>query len=466
MRNTNKAEQYSIKNTKELNNKLKKRNMETLNFEGLRNLKHQDIIQSKLLNRYWSEEVELVVNSLKEDKVKITKQFILDITINGLLVLIMLFPELLDVIKSKRNFKKVKNTIRGERNASLSCFLANDGYRLYDFGDPEFSGNVFSIFCKVFKIDNTPKNFPMLLGLIYEFVTGEKAPERNDNANFFESELKDDVDFEIEELPKKKWDKPIKKYLKKHLIKSKVLSQNNVVIPKSYTFRSQNNGKVYKRIRKENEIILAHKMNNHVKVYCPFGEYKHLWINGAKDSYCFGLESLKEVIEELEYINQAIEAGDYPEELIRGQVIISSGMKDTLVLQSLGYNAICFNSETTTYVSSIIEDTMLKMNQECVDGFEIAIVYDLDSTGEKSAEALAAKFKEYTRFTPRIIKLPKQLKKKGGKDVSDWITLGLSVQKLRDALQPKFETDNETANVVSSVSPISSNPNNLKAKRD
>ncbi len=118
-------------------------------------------------------------------------------------------------------------------------------------------------------------------------------------------------------------------------------------------------------------------------------------------------------------------------------LIITSGEKDVLTLSSQRYTAICLNSETQIK----IDDNILK---EIKSRFStIAVLYDLDETGEKSALALA------NQYDFQFIKLPMEMmEQKLGKDVSDYFKLVVSganpelfsVERFRELVEKSIST--------------------------
>ena len=76
----------------------------------------------------------------------LTRESLIEATEGGWLFFTKLFPELINARRNDRHCENVKNHFRGERKASLSCFKKGEMWRLYDHGDPDFSGDMFSIY--------------------------------------------------------------------------------------------------------------------------------------------------------------------------------------------------------------------------------------------------------------------------------------------------------------------------------
>lgn len=77
---------------------------------------------------------------------ELTKESLIELTEGGWAFFVKLFPELIHARRNDRRCDNVKNHFRGERKASLSCYKKGDIWKLYDHGDPDFSGDMFSIY--------------------------------------------------------------------------------------------------------------------------------------------------------------------------------------------------------------------------------------------------------------------------------------------------------------------------------
>lgn len=155
--------------------------------------------------------------------------------------------------------------------------------------------------------------------------------------------------------------------------------------------------------QKDSLIFKYQLSNGSAKFYRPFAkpendEYKFWWkdkVTGDAD-YVFGLDQLDE--------NGAV-------------VFITGGEKDVMCLAGQGINAVSLNSETAIVPKWLIKELQGRFK-------EIRILYDIDETGlEKSAKWA----KEYG-LTRGL--LPSELLVLGGKDVSDLIQLGLSIDEI------------------------------------
>ena len=362
---------------------------------------------------------------------RLTKAIILDITIGGLLYFYILFPQLRDAKIDDRRHKNVRNHLRGERKPSLSCYKKGDRWYLHDHADPDFSGDVFTIFAIVNKIRNIANNFKQILQGIYTAVTGEEAPKvETDRKSFVkmeESELPEGVKFLIEEVSFDDLGEDQINFLNQHGISAEFMKALGSVFLRSYTFEASS-GKVYKIYKPDGEVIIGHKFKDSVKIYKPYDpEYKCMWLGEKPDGYYYGNQYLEELYNKSNPKN--LESRVLND---KAQIVLCAGEKDTLIVNSLGFYGFCLNSETTTYFPEDLLIKILDIN-DFVKDFELVIVYDDDATGIKQAKRIAEKHSKY-EYNIRVVEFPSKLKENGGKDVADWITLGLPRAELKQLI--------------------------------
>ena len=129
-----------------------------------------------------------------------------------------------------------------------------------------------------------------------------------------------------------------------------------------------------------------------MKIYRPFSEVRFLYGGSLPDNYCFGLEMLPA-------------KGD--------TLFITGGEKDVLSLISKGFNAICFNSETSNIPQSIIKKLSYRFKH-------IVLLYDTDKTGLESS---AKHLQQLSNLGIKRLVLPLAGTKQE-KDISDYFRLG------------------------------------------
>lgn len=371
---------------------------------------------------------------------KLTKSALLELTMGGWLYFISLFTELKHAKINDHRCKNIINHIRGEKNASLSCFYKNDRWMLYDHADPDFKGDVFDIYGLI----NGITEFPKILEGLYREITGEEPPNsyREGVSNMEEIKLPEDVEFEIERMDFNNLDKAEKEFLKKFQINEESMKEYNSHFLSAYSFTASN-GKQYRITKKPKEVIIAHIFGDSVKIYKPYAnEFKYQWLGKKPKDYVYGIENLKVLFKDYKYNRESVANQKF-------QLILSAGEKDTLVLRSLGLNAVCLNSETSSYFPESLYIYLLDFNDLLHEDFELLVVYDLDDAGKKYAERIKEKQAKYD-YKLRVVELPEILAEKGGKDIADWISLGLPKDELISVI-----TNSESP--VSAISPYALN---------
>ncbi|WP_438710258.1 hypothetical protein ACSTS3_14390 [Aquimarina muelleri] len=131
------------------------------------------------------------------------------------------------------------------------------------------------------------------------------------------------------------------------------------------------------------------------KIYSPLTKhFRFTWLGNKPDSYVFGYQQLPKT---------------------GNRVFITGGEKDVLSLYAHNEFAVCFNSETATPPTTIIEDLKARFDT-------VIVLYDIDATGISQSNKLSSNF-----GLPRM-ELPQKLISKGGKDIADFFKLGYTLQ--------------------------------------
>jgi len=195
-------------------------------------------------------------------------------------------------------------------------------------------------------------------------------------------------------------------YWEQYQINHKTLVKYNVSAINNYTNHTKE-GKEYTITSKPNDPIFTYEINKDkcYKLYRPLSpekRYKFLWLGSKPNDFIFGYEQLPEN---------------------GNSVYIVGGEKDVLTMSAQGFDAISMNSETTL--------PSLDLINELKDRFKkVIILYDIDDTGINQS------IKICDRYNLSRAILPKKLKDLEGKDVSDYIKLGL---KFKDITKENFK---------------------------
>ena len=148
--------------------------------------------------------------------------------------------------------------------------------------------------------------------------------------------------------------------------------------------------------------MFGYVMQGFIKVYRPHSSVRFLYGGEKVDDYVFGLEQLSN----------------------KGDVVyITGGEKDVMSLSAHGFNAICFNSETSDIPKPLIELLSRRFRH-------IVILYDVDETGIRASYKVLQTFSELP-----ILRL--ELPLDGGKeqkDISDFFSMGRIATDLKGLL--------------------------------
>lgn len=191
-------------------------------------------------------------------------------------------------------------------------------------------------------------------------------------------------------------------------IPQKILEKYGIRSVLGYSYVNRKN-KVSSILSSPNDPIFAYPVEKNVfKLYRPLSKskgFKFRWFGKKKDEYIFGFEQLPN-------------KGDF--------VIICAGEKDTLSTNSLGYPAICLNSETAKLSPGLLFELRKKFST-------IFSLYDNDETGLKQAKRLLAESGVRPLIIPEFwINEERGLK---GKDISDYVSTSQPLEWLESQIE-------------------------------
>lgn len=164
-----------------------------------------------------------------------------------------------------------------------------------------------------------------------------------------------------------------------------------------------------KRLPK-NEIWIAYNVDGCAKLYCPSPK-AFRYLGKKPKNYVFGTNA--------QFENETM-------------VLLTGGEKDVLTLKSHGIEACCLNSETQLPSQRFLYGCYFEKR------YKIVVLYDLDSTGAAQSQ----KIKE--QFGLPIITLPSWVSDKGGKDVSDFYSLGGETPELLALIDDVIENHSDS----------------------
>ena len=300
--------------------------------------------------------------------------------------------------------KNLYNPFYKDSKASFSIYFKLNTKRWYfkDYGDPDFSGDVFDFAALHYGLD-LKIDFEEILDSMYNDLL-----EHKDNVSSLSDNSKLNPSSAIKEHNKKfevskiSFTESALNYFSQYNIPIEILEENRVCQLEAYRYFDKSNKEVHIR-RKNDELIFAFMGDDFAKIYHP-NPKRFIYMGNKPKDYEFGLR-------------------DYGMDEI---VILTAGEKDVLTLKSLGYNAFCLSNEGVDMPRYMAKDIYS-------DGAHVIIIYDIDKTGLRESKRLS----DECRY-PRII-LPNELAEMGGKDISDWIKLGLPKQKIHDLINETIE---------------------------
>lgn len=258
-----------------------------------------------------------------------------------------------------------KSPFRLEKRASLSFFRNKNGHiKWKDFGSSEPAGN------------------------IYDFVSKHIGSKEIDKIRAYmaRSDSFDNTRMVMKYVPKKElkleiktkqWEKKEIEYWEQFGLDKTTLKKFNVYPLKHYYINDI-------KTENSNELMFAEIVNDHVKIYRPLSK-EMKWKSNVKKEDVFGLEQLNKES--------------------KRTLIITKSLKDVMVLNKMGYNAISPQSETSDLPTSI-KETLNKYEN-------LYVFFDNDETGVRRGKEMAE------RYNAKSILIP--IEEYGSKDISDLV---------------------------------------------
>lgn len=316
--------------------------------------------------------------------------------------------------------KNFKNPLYDDKNASCNIYFDRHSrtFKMKDFGDESYSGDCFW-FVATIKGWNVKSDFSNIVSLINSDLNLNLAPSTTGTYINTTAKTtivsKEDISPNIAvekntssfKVESKQFTSTELGYWQKYGIKLSTLKLYHVTSVKSYESINRNN-EPFKIESSDLDPIFAYNGNGYVKLYRPLNnKMRFLYGGEMPEVYCFGLEQLPN-------------KGDI--------VFITGGEKDVMSLYSKGFFAVCFNSETASIPTTMIEMLERKFRH-------IIILYDSDETGKRES------LRHYNALSDHnVIRLELPLSgSKKEKDISDFFALGKSASDLRELITNSLE---------------------------
>ncbi len=338
----------------------------------------------------------------------ISKDEILDKTNRGLDV----FKHYLGIpFRPGKNFR---NPLYEDRNASCNIYFDKHSrtFRMKDFGDDSYSGDCFWFVATLKGLD-MKSHFTDIIDLIVmdlhlPVTSGTEWKRSGTAVSRPANEVSmDEINVSIFKIENKPFSNAELDYWHRYGIHSCVLEEFHVTSVNSYESVNRSN-QPFRIQSSEADPVFAYNGVGYVKLYRPLNrKFRFIYGGQMPDVYCFGLEQLPN-------------KGDI--------VFITGGEKDVMTLYANGFHAICFNSETATIPTSVIEMLERKFRH-------IFMLYDADETGKREALRQCTVLSEYNVMK---IDLPLSGSKKD-KDISDYFASGKTADDFRKLITESLE---------------------------
>ncbi|MDI9604894.1 MAG: toprim domain-containing protein [Bacteroidota bacterium] len=313
-----------------------------------------------------------------------------------------------------RNFR---NPFYDDKRPSCNVYKDKHSgvYKMKDFGNESYSGDCFALVGNIFSLDCRNKTHFMEIMKIIDrdlrlglFDKTDLTPRKPQEPKLLASNEKEEEThrstlslveqpFSLEEI----------KFWKQYGISLSTLQTFRVVSVKTCSGINRQN-KPYELKSHPNEPMYAYKRHDHVKIYRPFSTLRFLQSSNSDSVYCFGLEQLPH-------------KGD--------MLFITGGEKDVMTLHAHGFNAICFNSETSLVPEELVESLSRRFRH-------IVLLFDMDKTG---VEASKREQERLSAFSVLRLELPLS-GEKSEKDVSDYFRSGAKRDDLKFLVLQLLET--------------------------
>lgn len=281
--------------------------------------------------------------------------------------------------KIGRNFL---NPLYEDNKASCNIYLdrSSNIYRMKDFGNDDYSGDCFSFVAKLKGLNcNYSQSFVEILeyisndlnlssSIVSTPIVNKKQINNMPQIRIIEKEVKP------YKCGQKSFSDTELSYWTEFGITQKILSNYRVVSLQKYESET-NDGEPFTLTSSSNEPMFGYLSKRYVKLYRPFSKIRFLYGGDFGDKYCFGLEQLPT-------------KGD--------TLFITGGEKDVMSLAVRGFNAICFNSETSNISKGIIQKLSYRFKH-------IVLLYDVDKTGLDSS---SKHLKQLLEFGVKRLLLP------------------------------------------------------------
>lgn len=317
--------------------------------------------------------------------------------------------------KGVGNRKLFRNPLYDDRKASCSLFKGTDGiWRMKDFGDGgEFSGDAFWLVSELKHLDMKSQFVEIMKTIISDLCLPIDADSylKSGRNCAVPAAVHETASSPVTATPEaadepKEYDFKVREFTEKELefwsqygIGKDTLDFFGVHALESFDSVSAA-GNRYSLKSTAKEPMYMYDRGSFIKLYRPCSKIRFMYAGKkATEDYIFGYERLP----------------------LKGDiVIITGGEKDVMSLHAHGFNAFCFNSETSNVLTEGFADVLRKRFKH------IFVLYDMDATGRKASSEIVAR---YSSYSFKNLQLPLTGSKEE-KDISDYFRMGYGASDL------------------------------------
>lgn len=251
--------------------------------------------------------------------------------------------------------KPISSPLRVDNNPSWSLYVSKSGQIMWkDFGTSK-SGNVITFVREIFNLTHKSA-----INKIYDDLVRNKGLRKSNSKkpNVSNYEKKRII------VNKRRWSNTDTKYWKQYFLTREDLYKFNAYPIITYWIKANGEYKQSPYFYADNDPMYAYRVFNSYKIYRPLQSKKYKWRTNMSNYDIFGFEQLPH----------------------KGRrLIITKSLKDIMVLNKLGYNAISPQSEGVDIPKEIIDNLKFRFKY-------IYILYDNDEQGINSSKQLAKKY--------------------------------------------------------------------------
>ncbi|PZR21806.1 MAG: hypothetical protein DI539_07185 [Flavobacterium psychrophilum] len=305
-------------------------------------------------------------------------------------------------LSTPKRFGNIKSPFYNDNNGSFSIYQKENGrWYFHDHGNPYYLGDCFDFYAFVYKLD-IQKDFPEILRRMEKVLQDGISQVAEMSSTNGLVDISDVSSVEVHKVP---MSDRAKEFWKAFGITEGILRINRVMQINGYT-TTFNDGTT--KDTWQEDMVFAYDMDGYYKIYYPKTETRE------KKFFTYKCKGKREHIFGRRFQNQS------------DVLFLTGGEKDVMTLHSLGYQAICLGSENAQPSRRLAKDLF-------EEDVKVVVLYDNDDAGRDGAEKISKLYSWQIADISTIIEQGYEVK-----DISDYVKLGLPIEKLKSLLD-QFE---------------------------